>query len=207
MTSQELSYISNQFILASASTFRAELLRRLQIPFRQIAADIDESRRPGEAPEHMVRRLAAEKAGVIASNHPGAIIIASDQCAVLDEQVLGKPGTIENARQQLNAMSGRSVTFLTSLHVLNQTNKQHAECIDETRVEFLSLSDHIINRYLEHENVLQCAGSFRSEGLGISLFSAIHNTDPTALIGLPMISLCHLLRQLGIEPLDVASIP
>lgn len=182
-------------ILASTSPYRRELLARLGIPFDAAAPGTDETRQPGEEPRAMVARLACAKAAVIAEQHPDAAVIGSDQCAVLKGLVLGKPGSVDRAVSQLEAASGQKVRFLTAVAV--QRGTQVHELVDETVVTFRRLDRAEIERYVERELPLDCAGSFKSEGLGITLFERIENEDPSALMGLPLIGLCRLLREAG----------
>lgn len=188
-------------VLGSTSRYRAELLRRLTAQFRQAAPDIDESRLPGEAPRALAERLARAKAEAVARRHPGALVIGSDQVAALDDQTLGKPGDATTARAQLAACSGRHVEFHTALCLVDARDptalRVHAET-DLTTVQFRILDAAEIARYVERERPLDCAGSFKSEGLGIALFERIVSHDPSALIGLPMIALCRLLRRAGV---------
>ncbi len=187
-----------ELILASSSPHRRALLERLGLPFRALAPDIEEFADPSEDPAATARRLAEEKARVIAERHPRALVIGSDQIAELDGRRLGKPGTRERAAAQLAAMSGRSVRFLTGLCVLRLEPHFHATALDRTEVRMRPLEAAEIERYLDREAVLDCAGSFRSEGLGICLFEEVRCLDPSALIGLPLIALCRLLREAGI---------
>lgn len=187
-------------VLGSTSRYRAELLRRLTTTFRQIAPDVDETRAGNEAPRTLAVRLAHAKAQAVARQSPGAIVIGSDQVAAFDDRVLGKPGTIEAACAQLAACSGRHVEFFTALCVVDMRAGEPRvfEATDVTRVVFRTLSTHEIERYVEREQPLDCAGSFKSEGLGIALFERIENDDPSALIGLPLIALARLLREAGV---------
>lgn len=187
-------------VLASASRYRAELLRRIIPGFTVDAADIDESAQPGEAPLDLVRRLARQKAGVVAARHPGAIVIGSDQLAMLDGEILGKPGRIEVAREQLRRCSGREVCFLTALCVLggSGTSESAPVHVDVTRVGFRTLDDAEIERHLALEPALDCAGSFKVESRGVVLFDYVRSEDPTALVGLPLIALAKQLRATGL---------
>lgn len=182
-------------ILASTSRYRAELLARLRLPFSSAAPDVDEAPLPGEAPDALARRLAAAKAQAVAATRPGCWVIGSDQVAELNGNALGKPGSVEAACAQLAAMSGHQVRFHTAICLSN--GSQHLHACDLTRVQFRRLDADEIARYVDAEQPLDCAGSFKCEGLGISLFEAIHNDDPSALIGLPLIALAGLLRQAG----------
>ncbi|MFI8479055.1 Maf family protein [Pseudomonas sp. NPDC078700] len=184
-------------ILASSSPYRRELLSRLNLPFSCSSPNIDESRRPEESPTDLVKRLALEKARALSSAHPEHLIIGSDQVAVLDEQVLGKPHTMERAFSQLSAASGKSVTFLTGLALLNSaTGHQQIDCVPFT-VHFRELNPEQIQRYLETEHPLDCAGSFKAEGLGVSLFRSTEGSDANSLIGLPLIRLVDMLHNEG----------
>ncbi|ERH53846.1 septum formation protein Maf [Ectopseudomonas chengduensis] len=187
-------------LLASSSPYRRELLERLQLAFTWQSPSIDESRRESEAAIDLVKRLAEEKAHALAASHPDHLIIGSDQVAVLgDGQILGKPHDLPRAQQQLRAASGSSVTFLTGLALLNSnTGKCQVECVPFT-VHFRQLSDEQILRYLQREQPFDCAGSFKSEGLGISLFRSTEGEDATSLIGLPLIRLVDMLQNEGIE--------
>jgi len=190
-----LSAFPGPLLLASTSRYRRELLSRLQIPFECRSPDGDETPLPGEAPAALALRLAEAKAAAILASHPGAWIIGSDQVADLDGHVLGKPGTVEAARAQLRAMSGREVVFHTALCLLGPGHSKIVE--DITRVQFRQLADDEIERYLQAEPALDCAGSFKAEGMGIALFDAIDSHDPTALVGLPLIATARLLREAG----------
>lgn len=190
-----------KLILASSSLYRRELLGRLQLPFESHAADVDESPLPGENPRALAQRLAALKADSISALHPDAIVIGSDQVGTLDGlRAIGKPGTRERAIEQLRAASGREMRFHTAIALRAPDAAPIDDCID-VRVVFRTLSDAEILHYLDHEAALDCAGSARCEGLGISLLDAIHSDDPTALIGLPLIRLARHLRSLGLNPL------
>jgi MAF protein len=190
-------------ILASSSPYRRELLQKLTLSFECYSPDIDESAIEGETPEHLVERLALEKALAVAENHPKALIIASDQVAVLEDEVMTKPHTHENAIKQLSRSSGKTVKFLTSLCLLNSQTGEHQTEVVTYFVEFLTLSQSQIENYLHKEQPYQCAGSFKSEGLGVTLFQRLDGEDPNSLIGLPLITLTRMLRNEGIEPLSV----
>lgn len=184
-------------VLASTSIYRRELLERLQLPFETAAPNIDETRLANESAQAMVARLAQQKAEAIVAHYPNALIIGSDQCAVLGEQVLGKPHTHERAIEQLQASSGRTVEFLTGLCLYDSASKTFQLEVIPFQVEFRELSTVEIDNYLHREQPYNCAGSFKSEGLGISLFKRMRGDDPTALIGLPLIRLCTMLREQG----------
>ncbi len=186
-----------QLVLASTSRYRRELLERLRLPFETARPETDETPRAGEAPATLAQRLAAEKAGAVAARHPAAWVIGSDQCAELQGRPLGKPGSREAAVAQLRGMSGQGVRFHTA--VCLRRGDACLQAADLTTVHFRALSATEIERYVDVEQPLDCAGSFKSEGLGIALFEAIESRDPTALVGLPLIALCGLLRQAGFE--------
>lgn len=185
-------------VLASSSRYRAGLLTRLGLDFRQDSPDVDEARLPGEAPDRLVVRLARRKAQVVAERHAGALCIGSDQVAVCDDLVLGKPGTAERAREQLARLSGRSVRFLTGLSLYDGADGRDQHAMVATVVRFRPLTAHQIADYVAREQPLDCAGAFKSEGLGIALFEAVESADPTALIGLPLITLCGMLANIGL---------
>jgi len=187
-------------LLASSSPYRLELIERLQLPFTWQSPSIDEAHREGEAAIDLVKRLAEEKARALAASHPDHLIIGSDQVAALsDGQILGKPHDLPRAQQQLRSASCSSVTFLTGLALLNTHNGNcQVDCIAFT-VHFRQLSDERILRYLQREQPFDCAGSFKSEGLGISLFSSTEGEDATSLIGLPLIRLVDMLLNEGVE--------
>ena len=185
-------------VLASTSPFRQELLRRLQIPFECAAPNIDESRKPNESATQLVARLALEKAQAVQTQYPNALIIGSDQVAVLKNQILGKPHTHANAVAQLQASSHEYVEFLTGLCLLNtQTGTSQIDVI-RYGVKFRPLTEQMIEHYLQREQPYDCAGSFKSEGLGGVLFEKMSGDDPSALIGLPLIRLVDFLQQQGI---------
>ncbi|HIO92702.1 MAG TPA: septum formation inhibitor Maf [Leucothrix mucor] len=191
--------MQQQIILSSTSPFRKELLQRLSIPFITDSPDIDETALKDEAPEDYVRRLSLEKAQAVAKNHPNALIIGSDQCSVLKGEIRGKPGNHINAVKQLQQSSNERVSFLTGLCLLDsKTNNFQLDMIP-FHVDFRVLTNNEIETYLKAEEPYACAGSFKSEGLGISLFNRLEGDDPTALIGLPLIRLSSMLRQHGIS--------
>ena len=183
-----------QLVLASTSPFRRELLARLGLPFETANPDTDEAALDGETPTATALRLSEAKARAVAARHPEALIIGSDQVACLDGQVFGKPGNHENAVKQLKAMRGRTVNFFTGLCLLNaKTGKAHLRGVP-TLVTFRNLSDAAIESYLRKEQPYNCAGSAKSEGLGIAVIAKMAGEDPNALIGLPLIALCDLLE-------------
>lgn len=188
-------------ILASTSRYRRELLERLRLPFEVRAPGVDESARPGEAPDALARRLALAKARAVACEHPRAIVIGSDQVAELDGQAIGKPGTHDRAVEQLRRMSGRTVVFQTAVAVVCEATGFAADALAPVTVRFRRLDDATIQEYLRIEQPYDCAGSARSEGLGVALLDAIESDDPSALVGLPLIRTCALLRQAGLDPL------
>lgn len=187
-----------QLVLGSSSVHRRALLDRLGIDYEVCRPDIDESRRSGEAPVDYVARLSLEKAQAVSAHFPHALIIGSDQAAVLDGEVLGKPGNHERAAQQLERASGRTVHFYTALALLNTDSGRVQTEVVETRVHFRQLTPATIARYLQRERPYDCAGSFKSEGLGIALFESIEGDDPAALIGLPLIKLVTMLSNEGV---------
>jgi septum formation protein len=187
---------SKDLILASTSPYRRELLTRLGLPFQCVAPQADESRQPGEPAAQMASRLARLKAETVAKRHPGALVIGSDQVAVLNADILGKPGTIDACREQLRASSGHKVAFITAVYLAGSEHvEQH---VDQTVVRFRKLTDTEIDRYIERERALDCAGGFKAEALGISLFDGIETSDPTGLTGLPLIWVCAALRRAGV---------
>ncbi|WP_230971575.1 Maf family protein [Nitrogeniibacter aestuarii] len=188
-----------QLILASTSPYRAMLLERLQLPFDTAAPNIDEAPLAGEHPAQTAERLSADKARVIAARHSSALIIGSDQVAYMGARQFGKPGTVERAIEQLRQMSGQTVTFHTGLAVINARTGHTQIRGVPTHVRFRSLSDQEISRYVEREMPLDCAGAAKVESLGISLLEALSGDDPTALIGLPLIALCDMLRAEGLD--------
>lgn len=189
----------DKLILASGSRYRKALLERLGIPFDTANPDIDETPQPGERAQALAARLALAKARAAAGHARGQLIIGSDQTASCNGVLLGKPGNIERAAIQLRTQSGNTVTFHTSLALLDTRDGSHLLHTDTTCVHFRALGDDEIQRYLEREQPWDCAGSFKVESLGISLFESIDSRDPTALQGLPLIALCRMLRQKGVE--------
>lgn len=187
-----------KILLASTSSFRRALLERLQLPFTCMPPAVDESPQRGETADALVARLAYSKARAVGLQYPESIVIGSDQVAAVESTILGKPGDHARACAQLQQLSGKSVRFYTGLCVMAVGPGMQYEHTDVTRVQFRKLTDEEIERYLRAEQPYQCAGSFKSEGLGISLFERIESEDPSALIGLPMIALCRFLRLLGV---------
>lgn len=188
-----------RLILASTSRYRRELLQRLGLHFECIAPETDESALPGDTPEELACRLAHAKAEAVAERVPGATVIGSDQVAECNGRVLGKPGGRDAAIDQLRACSGREVVFHTAVSVQRYAESRCDAFVDRTVVAFRPLSDAAIARYVDAEPAFDCAGSFKSEGLGLALFDAVRSNDPTALIGLPLIALSRSLRGFGFE--------
>jgi septum formation protein len=184
--------------LGSTSRYRRELLERLSLPFEVAAPDVNETPLPGETPRDLALRLALAKARAVAQQHPGAVVIGSDQVADLAGEPLGKPGQHERAVQQLRQMSGQTVVFQTAVAVVCAATGFEQVELAPVEVRFRALSDEEIERYLRAEQPYDCAGSAKSEGLGIALLDAIHSDDPTALIGLPLIRTCRMLRAAGL---------
>jgi len=190
-----------RLILASTSVFRRELLARLQLPFTAEAPVADETPQPGETAQQLAARLAEVKARSLAGEQPDALIIGADQVAELDGELMGKPGNHPRAVVQLTKAAGRSVNFVTGLCLLDAASGRNAVEIDLFRVHLRALSPEQIERYLQREQPYQCAGSFKSEGLGIALFERLEGDDPTSLIGLPLIRLTRLLAAEGVAVL------
>ena len=189
-------------ILASTSPYRRSLLQRLKIPFQCLAPEIDETALSGETPDALVRRLALAKARAISAYNKHTTVIGSDQIATLDSQIMGKPGNHEAATIQLRACSGREVHFHTGLAVVHEDNGIALVHVEPFTVHFRVLTNEAIEKYLNLEQPYDCAGSFKCEGLGIALFSKLSGDDPTALEGLPLISLVNMLELTGISPLN-----
>lgn len=188
-------------VLASTSPFRRQLLERLGLPFLIAAPQTDETPHPGETPEALVVRLAEAKAHAVAEEYPAALIIGSDQVACIDGTILGKPGGRAGAIAQLQRASGRSVRFYTGLCLLNTATSRSRSACERFQVDFRPLSAAQIEGYLDREQPFNCAGSFKSEGLGIALFERLLGEDPNALVGLPLIRLVSLLAEEGIDVL------
>jgi len=187
-----------QLVLGSTSPFRKALLEKLGIPFCTDTPNTNEARQPGESPTDLVLRLAEAKAREVAGRHPAAMIIGSDQVACVDGEILGKPGNRENAIAQLTAVAGKTVTFYTGLCLYNSANEQTQTGVEPFTVHFRNLTPGQIERYVDLEQPFNCAGSFKSEGFGITLFSALEGRDPNSLIGLPLILLVEMLADQGI---------
>ncbi|RZT95260.1 Maf family nucleotide pyrophosphatase [Rivibacter subsaxonicus] len=195
-----------RLVLGSTSRYRRELLERLRLPFDVTSPDVDETPQPGELPAALAQRLALAKARAVAATCQDAVVIGSDQVADLDGLAIGKPGTHERAVAQLRAMRGRSVVFQTAVAVVRSATGFEAMRLVPVRVRFRQLSDAEIETYLRLEQPYDCAGSAKSETLGIGLLDAIESDDPTALVGLPLIATCALLREAGFDPLHAASL-
>jgi len=193
--------MSQPLVLASTSPFRRALLERLGLFFTTAAPEVDETRRPEEPPQVLVLRLAESKARAVAPEHPGALIIGSDQVACIDGQVIGKPGGRDAAIAQLQRASGKTLMFHTGLCLLNSATGRAQTLVEPFQVHFRPLTLERINGYLDREQPYNCAGSFKSEGLGIALFERLEGEDPSALIGLPLIRLVTLLESEGLDPL------
>ncbi len=191
--------IESTVILASASPYRRALLSRVLADYQCLAADIDETPEPNETPEALTHRLALEKARHIARQYPHSIVVGSDQSLSLDDRIMGKPGSTEANRQQLLHLSGRQITFYTAVAVVcRETGFEDRACVP-TQVVFRELGDAEVQRYIDREPAIDCAGGFKIEGLGISLFERVRSDDPTALIGLPLVATCELLRRAGLR--------
>ncbi|EIS4367272.1 septum formation inhibitor Maf [Salmonella enterica] len=191
-----------RLILASTSPWRRALLEKLTIPFECAAPEVDETPIQGEAPRQLVLRLAQAKAQSLAHRYPAHLIIGSDQICVLDGEITGKPLTEENARQQLLKARGNIVTFYTGLALYNSATGHLQTEVEPFDVHFRHLSETEIEDYVRKERPLHCAGSFKSEGLGIALFECLEGRDPNTLIGLPLIALCQMLRREEMNPLN-----
>ena len=192
-------YSGRPVILGSTSRYRKELLSRLQIPFDTAAPDVDETPQLNESPKDLAMRLALAKAHAVALKNPQAVVIGSDQVADLEGEPLGKPGNHANATLQLQRMRGKTVIFQTALSVVCLTTRFEKTDLAAVKVKFRDLSDSEIESYLLAEEPYDCAGSAKSEGLGIALLESIESDDPTALIGLPLIRTCLMLREAGVN--------
>lgn len=195
--------LSPPLILASTSRYRRDLLARLRVPFEVFAPDVDETPRAGELPAALALRLALAKAQAVAADRPDAVVIGADQVADLDNEAIGKPGTHERAVAQLRRLSGQRVVFQTALAVVCRADGFERVLLAPVTVRFRTLTDAEIERYLRLEQPYDCAGSAKCETLGITLLDEILSDDPTALVGLPLIRTAQLLREAGIDPLNV----
>jgi septum formation protein len=200
-----MSHAQPALILGSTSRYRRELLSRLRVPFDVVNPDVDETPHPHETPEQLALRLALSKAQVVAAQHPHAVVIGSDQVADLNGEPLGKPGNFERAKLQLQRMRGQTVVFQTAVAVVRADTGFARTELAQIKVRFRELSDAEITHYLHAEEPYDCAGSAKSEGLGIALLDAIDNDDPTALIGLPLIRTARLIREAGIALLGASA--
>ncbi len=190
---------TRRLILGSTSRYRRELLQRLHLSFEVAAPEVDETPLAGEQPRALALRLAITKAKAVAARHPAAVVIGSDQVADLDGEPLGKPGTHDRAVDQLRRMRGKTVVFQTALAVVCLETGFLQSDLAAVEVKFRQLSDADIESYLRKETPYDCAGSAKSEGLGIALLDAINSDDPTALVGLPLIRTCRMLRAAGLQ--------
>lgn len=188
-----------QIILASGSTYRQELLSKLQIPFLSTASNIDESCHMNESPSSMVERLATEKAEALQTKYPDSWIIGSDQSVILEGRIFGKPGNYNNALEQLRQSSGKHVEILTGLCLLDSKNGNMLRTVEVCSIKLRNLTDSIIKNYLIREKPYDCAGSIKSEGLGITLIESITGNDPNSIIGLPLIRLCDFFEEWGLQ--------
>lgn len=199
MTRTPLPSSNPRLVLASTSQYRRQLLERFGQRFTVAAPDVDETALPGEMPVDLVARLARAKAEAVAHRHPKSIVIGSDQVALFGRQIVGKPGNPERCIEQLKAFSGQRLSFHTAVHVIQSESGSNEGHLDVTTVHFRKLSDDEIERYVARERPVNCAGGFKAEALGISLFERIESQDPTALIGLPLIWLSAALRRAGMQ--------
>lgn len=202
MTLASAPATNRALVLGSTSRYRRELLERLHIPFEVAAPNVDETPQPDEAPCALAERLALAKARAVAAAFPGAVVIGSDQVADLAGEPLGKPGTHENAVAQLRRMRGHTVVFQTAVAVVCLQSGYEAQSLASVKVKFRDLSDDEIENYLRIEQPYDCAGSAKSEGLGIALLESIDNDDPTALVGLPLIRTCRMIQAAGVKLLS-----
>jgi septum formation protein len=196
------THLPRPLILGSTSPYRRELLQRLRLPFEVVRPEVDETPHAGELPVALAQRLAMEKALAVARQHPQAVVIGSDQVADLNGEPLGKPGTHERAVAQLQRMRGHTVVFQTAVAVVCIDSGFAEQALAQVNVQFRNLSDEAIETYLHAEQPYDCAGSAKSEGLGIALLEQIDNQDPSALVGLPLIHTCRLLRAAGLPLLN-----
>jgi septum formation protein len=194
--------IKPKILLASSSIYRRQLLQKLGLTFDWASPDIDESHQSGESPAQLVYRLAEAKARHLANTYPDHLIIGSDQAATIDDLAIGKPHTHSNAVAQLSSFRQREVIFMTGLCLFNPATNRTQTSVETYRVKFRNLSDEQIENYLQREQPYDCAGSFKSEGLGICLFEQLEGDDPNTLVGLPLIALTRMLSKEGVDPLD-----
>ncbi|QDJ51504.1 Maf-like protein [Bordetella hinzii] len=194
---------SPRLILASSSRYRRAMLERLRLPFESISPDVDETPHPGEAPAALALRLSVAKATAVAAQHPGCVVIGSDQVATVDGQPIGKPGDFARAQAQLRQLSGRMVEFHSALAVTDGQRTEQTDIV--TYCKFRKLTDAAIDAYLRAEEPYDTAGSAKAESLGIALMESMQSDDPTAIIGLPLIALTGLLTRFGLPPLGEAA--
>lgn len=194
--------MKSKILLASSSVYRRQLLQKLELAFEWASPDIDESHAPGETPSQLVHRLAETKARHLANTYPQYLIIGSDQIAVIDNQIIGKPHTYTTAFTQLTSFRQREVIFMTGLCLFNPAKNRIQTSVETYKVRFRDLTETQIDNYLQREQPYDCAGSFKSEGLGICLFDQCEGDDPNTLIGLPLIALTRMLSNEGMDPLD-----
>ncbi|NRA62558.1 MAG: septum formation inhibitor Maf [Psychrobium sp.] len=194
--------IKQTLILASTSPFRQQLLEKINVPFQCISPNIDETPLADETAEMLVQRLSIAKARAVALPHGNCLVIGGDQVAVINGKIIGKPHNFDNAFAQLKQASGQTITFYSGLCLYNSATNTHQVVVEPFKVHFRALSDAMISGYLHSEQPYQCAGSFKSEGLGIALFSRLEGKDPNALVGLPLITLIEMLNNEGIEVLE-----
>ncbi|MDP2562313.1 nucleoside triphosphate pyrophosphatase [Psychrobium sp. 1_MG-2023] len=194
--------MNKTLILASTSPFRQQLLHKIALPFECISPNVDETPHNEESPQALVQRLAIAKAQAVAANHANSLIIGGDQVAVINGQIVGKPHHFDAAFKQLKAASNQVITFYTGLCLYNSDEETYQVIVEPFNVHFRQLSDAMITGYLNAEQPYNCAGSFKSEGLGIALFSKLDGKDPNTLVGLPLISLIEMLNNQGIEVLE-----
>lgn len=199
MTRAPAVLTNHRLVLASTSQYRRQLLERFGQRFTVAAPDVDETALPGETPIDLVARLARAKAEAVAHRHPKSIVIGSDQVALFGREIIGKPGNPERCIDQLKAFSGQRLSFHTAVHVIQSDSGSNEGHLDVTTVHFRKLSEEEIERYVARERPVNCAGGFKAEALGISLFERIDSQDPTALIGLPLIWLSAALRRAGLQ--------
>ncbi len=191
--------MQKKLILASSSPYRKQLLQRLRLDFECVPPAVDETPRDAEPAQDYVARLAADKAAAVAAKHPDAVVIGSDQCALLEGKILGKPGNHARALQQLSEAQGKTLLFQTGLCVLDNSAGFSETAVIPFEVEFRRLEQSQLEHYLRVEQPYDCAGSFKAEGYGVCLFSALRGDDPSALIGLPLLTLTGMLERAGIE--------
>lgn len=189
----------SRLLLASSSPYRRAILDKLNLDYECASPDIDESQNENESPLNYVSRLAEAKAHALSRQYPDSLIIGSDQCAIINDRIIGKPGNFDNACEQLQSASDQSVTFLTAICLLNTATNNTQICVEPFHVHFRQLTQEMIENYLNIEQPYNCAGSFKSEGMGIALFDRLEGDDPNTLIGLPLIRLIRMLESEGVK--------